>query len=212
VVNKVLYDGTVESQVTNCYSNSIKKWENYNKIKVNMNTFKNNSFGNYCYNNSFGNNCYDNSFGNNCYDNSFDDYLQNRHIDENKVSITLNDKYYDDGSGQVVPIKHPDLSTQASILPYKFMGQYVYEQLIPKSMFSYNGIIDNVNDVLAINTPILLKCDLLGGATCSAECAVDGVMLNINIQSVAQTWERTQFVRLVYTSMPEDSSYYGYNN
>lgn len=46
-------------------------------------------------------------------------------------SIEYEEKYYDDGSGKLVPIKHPDLSTQPSILPYKFMGQYVYEQLIP---------------------------------------------------------------------------------
>ena len=39
-------------------------------------------------------------------------------------------KYYDDGTGEVVPIKHPDLSTQPSILPYKFAGNYVYEQMV----------------------------------------------------------------------------------
>lgn len=39
-------------------------------------------------------------------------------------------KYYDDGSGEVVPVKHPDLSTQPSILPYKFAGNYVYEQMV----------------------------------------------------------------------------------
>lgn len=38
--------------------------------------------------------------------------------------------YYDNGSGEVVPVKHPDLATQPNILPYKLAGNYVYEQLI----------------------------------------------------------------------------------
>lgn len=36
--------------------------------------------------------------------------------------VQTKEYYYDDGSGKVVPAKHPDLSTQPSILPYKFMG------------------------------------------------------------------------------------------
>lgn len=44
--------------------------------------------------------------------------------------MTALQEYYDDGSGEVVPVKHPDLSTQPSILPYKFAGNYVYEQMV----------------------------------------------------------------------------------
>ncbi len=44
--------------------------------------------------------------------------------------MTALQEYYDDGSGEVVPVKHPDLSTQPNILPYKFAGNYVYEQMV----------------------------------------------------------------------------------
>ena len=54
-------------------------------------------------------------------------------ITPEKLSQELRDEisgYHDDGSGNLVPVKHPDLSTQPSILPYKVGGSYVYEQLI----------------------------------------------------------------------------------
>lgn len=54
-------------------------------------------------------------------------------ITPDKLSQELRDEisgYHDDGSGNLVPVKHPDLSTQPSILPYKVGGSYVYEQLI----------------------------------------------------------------------------------
>lgn len=44
--------------------------------------------------------------------------------------MTALQEYYDDGSHEVVPVKHPYLSTQPSILPYKFAGNYVYEQMV----------------------------------------------------------------------------------
>lgn len=47
-----------------------------------------------------------------------------------KLGATALQEYYDDGSHEVVPVKHPDLSTQPSILPYKFAGNYVYEQMV----------------------------------------------------------------------------------
>ena len=168
VVNSVLYDGTVEKQVTTCYGNSMGvTWTLLNKKEMNRNVFKtvffnnscrsntfgndchsntfknscsSNTFGNSCYSNTFGDSCVNNTFGNECYSNTFvedcDDNtlsnnVSNRKVNSSKTSITLNDEYFDDGSGQLVPVKHPDLSTQPSILPYKFMGQYVYEQLIP---------------------------------------------------------------------------------
>lgn len=45
-------------------------------------------------------------------------------------SVIKKELFFDDGSGEVVPVKHPDLSTQPSILPYKFAGNYVYEQMV----------------------------------------------------------------------------------
>lgn len=47
-----------------------------------------------------------------------------------KESVIKKELFFDDGSGEVVPVKHPDLSTQPSILPYKFAGNYVYEQMV----------------------------------------------------------------------------------
>lgn len=50
---------------------------------------------------------------------------------EEKATIKENIDFdwHDDGTGNLVPVKHPDLSTQPSILPYKFAGNYVYEQM-----------------------------------------------------------------------------------
>ncbi len=45
--------------------------------------------------------------------------------------VKTEELYFNDGSNKVVPFRHPDLSTQPSILPYKFAGNYVYEQMIP---------------------------------------------------------------------------------
>lgn len=90
-----------------------------------------NTLGSTCAHNIFGSGCIYNTLGNACFNVTFGNSFQYRRIYKEKTSLTFNDEYYDDGSGQLVPIKHPDLSTQPSILPYKFMGQYVYEQLIP---------------------------------------------------------------------------------
>lgn len=48
--------------------------------------------------------------------------------DNNELSVKYNP--YVSNGGDYIPLRHPDLSTQPSILPYKFMGNYVYEQLI----------------------------------------------------------------------------------
>jgi hypothetical protein len=146
-----------------CHSNTFDYYCYNNTFGNNCysNTFGNNcysnTFGNYCYNNTFGNYCHSNTFGNNCYNNTFGEDLFYRHIDNAKTSITLNDEYYDDGSSQLVPIKHPDLSTQPSILPYKFMGQYVYEQLIPVK------IGDRIVDCdFMVEHPMILSAGVFG--------------------------------------------------
>jgi hypothetical protein len=54
-----------------------------------------------------------------------------------------------------VPIKHPDLSTQPSILPYKFMGQYVYEQLI---LVNKGDRI--VNNEFVVEIPMIMSAEM----------------------------------------------------
>lgn len=59
--------------------------------------------------------------------------IDNGSVTKEKLDKELRDAisgYHDDGSGNLVPVKHPDLSTQPNILPYKVGGSYVYEQLI----------------------------------------------------------------------------------
>ena len=332
VVNKVLYDGTVESQATRCYDNSMKEWVDGYKIKVNMNTFKNNSFGNYCYSNTFGNGCYSNSFGNscnnnslgynchnnsfgdscthnslgnNCFENSFGiachnntfsnsfgsitsirntfgsfcsnnsfgsnfynnsfgnncetnkfgnvcsnnsfgnscvgnsfgdscsynsfgDNLQRRRLDSNRTYITLNDEYYDDGSGQLVPIKHPDLSTQPNILPYKFMGNYVYEQLMPIELISFatgSSIYFNFSnlDSLGIKNVLFLDIKVIITYQDGKKIAIpiegrniigiDDILCISNSNMYILDPTKQCYAYIVYTSMPEESggAYYGYN-
>lgn len=127
--------------------------------------------------------------------------------------ITTIDKYYNDGSGQVVPIRHPDLSTQPNILPYKFMGQYVYEQLIPSNSY-YPDPFYFPKSILAVDKPIFLEAfgfGRWGSFPCEVrinEYNVDSVQVN-NLGINTGAWD---YIRIVYTSMPEEGSYYGYNN
>ena len=266
VVQKVLYDGTVEKQVTGCHSNSIGVYKTGGRRQLNKNTWQNtafsnycysnsfgnycnyNSFGNYCYSNSLGNNCYSNSFGNYCYSNSFGnycnsnslgnscnynsfgnscysnslgnycnynsfgDYCSDRQLNASKISITLNEDYYDDGSGALVPVKHPDLSTQPSILPYKFMGQYVYEQLIPITPESrVQPIVD-----LAIDKPAFLSASTLGlGATSNIDILAISddnkyILLKESLPNIHK------FIKITYTDASQlvggGEGYYGYGN
>lgn len=148
VVSDVLYDGTTEARLKHCYGNKIGGYHLSGALTLNKNVFRNSDFNDGCYSNTFGDNCYSNSFerncccntfGEGCHNNNFRASLTNCSLDSNRTSITLSEEFYDDGSGQLVPIKHPDLSTQPSILPYKFMGQYVYELLIPLTIDNVNG-------------------------------------------------------------------------
>lgn len=142
-----------------------------------------------------------------------------------KTSITLNDEYYDDGGGQLVPIKHPDLSTQPSILPYKFMGQYVYEQLVVTnidSSFSNSSSIKiiwpssldkgkiylDIKAILAYNSNGLsVAIPIVACSSNESYLTIDGRNIyEINIASPI-------YLHVVYTSMPkEGGDYYGYNN
>ena len=177
----------------------------------------------------------------NCRYNTLGDIVRQRRVNQNNTSITLNDEYFDDGSGQLVPIKHPDLSTQPSILPYKFMGQYVYEVLlpIPKEKFGASSYeidakilvnsIKSLQNVAILQAEELLFCnngqtgdykiplfhkrtvvmhtlELYGG-----EGRYDfSVYLSGTISANAQI--TNAYLRIVYTSMPEEGDYYGYNS
>lgn len=288
VVNSVLYDGTVEKQVKNCYSNSMGVYLKSNKKFLNLNVFRNNSFSNYCHSNTFGYDCYSNTFGDfcfynnfgnncrsnifrdscssntfknycientfrnncknntfengceynyfwefceynyfwdkcqhnifgksceyntfgyNCYSNTFGDNVSNREVNSDKTSITLNEEYYDDGSGQLVPIKHPDLSTEPSILPYKFMGQYVYEQLIPITQETCSSF-----PKLAVDNPMFLKFDVIGDSFISSHKMEGPVIEGTIVYLEEREMTYGKYMHVVYTSMPEEGDYYGYNN
>lgn len=136
-------------------------------------------------------------------------------------SVQRGENFYDDGSGQVVPIKHPDLSTQPSILPYKFMGQYVYEQLIPN--ITYDEIINDrvhriqdlglevEHDPYIISANVRIKTEF-GAITAPIKAYTE----NTDITFTLPPWAKTdQYivnlqVHLIYTSMPEEGNYYEY--
>ena len=211
-----------------CYSNTFRDLFYYNTFgnACYYNTFGNdcyyNTFGNDCYyntfgynchSNTFGNDCYDNTFGNKCCSNTFGNSVEQRRVNKNNTSITLNDEYFDDGSGQLVPIKHPDLSTQPSILPYKFMGQYVYEQLIPNAS---EILVLHENDLIGRNQ-VFLDAQIIGPRGC-AVCTVrkkDGsneFVVDPKTSDIPDSLSYTYY-RIVYTSMPEEGGdCYGYNN
>lgn len=139
--------------------------------------------------------------------------------DENGVVnldiIKITEEFYDDGSGQVVPIKHPDLSTQPSILPYKFMGQYVYEQLIPNNK---GGVANVPFSSFAVPNPLIIEATSIYNATKIVGSdytipflVVSGDSLLIQTSGISES-ENVEYFRIVYTSMPEEGDYYGYNN
>ena len=220
-----------------CYSNTFGNECTSNTFgdKCSHNTLGNichyNTFGDRCSSNTLGNICYSNTFGNECYSNTFGDRCKRRHLDYEKNSITLSDEYYDDGSGQLVPIKHPDLSTQPSILPYKFMGQYVYEQLIPIVDYFVTGPSKNEahfsKSQLMYDKPVFLESSVVFAQKRSDGCLMTPCEIyeqetpfamgtcdfhaktNVNIGDYKGI---ISFIRVVYTSMPEEGGYYGYNN
>lgn len=310
VVSGKLYDGTVDKQVSTCYSNSMDANCRSKKKFLNNNVFRNKFFSSSCYSNTFGNSCYNNTFGNSCHGNSFEDSCYNNTFKDNcgsnnfgnscssnnfgnscysntfgddcgsntfgnscssntfgnscygntfgydcgsnivgsgvtgnrfrsgtyrgkrdqyKTSITLNDEYYDDGSGQLVPIKHPDLSTQPSILPYKFIGQYVYEQLIPVTKEeTSNTLWIPLNDICVTTLPTFLSINVVmelldNNGIVQAFCEVPLSSIQYHSDNIIVAYKEVAgeifsksgkgYARIVYTSMPEESGdYYGYNN
>lgn len=145
--------------------------------------------------------------------------------------IQVNDEYYDDGSGQLVPIKHPDLSTQPSILPYKFMGQYVYERILPLHFydpyqrwgFNFRELpFEYSKDVMFIDADFLGTGDYIvkvpvtiNYSTATGDFVpVISKELNNTLSNMPNNMK--YYIRIVYTSIPEEEreegGYYGYNN
>lgn len=194
-----------------CYGNTLGKNCRHNVFgnSCSSNTLDGecmyNSFESVCKYNTLGYQCQYNTFGYKCEGNTFKNYCQRRHLDHNKTSITLNDEYYDDDSGKLVPIKHPDLSTQPSILPYKFMGQYVYEQLIP----DVNGSAYLGMQQLAVSNPLFLSIVAIQQNKFNGNDAVCWIEDNqFKFTTVNIPFETPIYYRIVYTSMPEEGDYY----
>ena len=212
-----------------CYNNTIRSDCNNNTfgIDCNNNTLEsycsNNIFGISCNNNTFGISCSNNTFENNCGYNTFESFTSNRKLDRDHTSITLNEEYYDDGTNALVPIKHPDLSTQPSILPYKFMGQYVYEQLIPIELKAGAWFIPKdaktsipLFDMSILEVSILCKYEgklIPLSAKEISYSTEEGIYLSSDtkINGIIITHNYNAYAHIVYTSMPEEGGYY-YNS
>ena len=177
----------------------------------------NNTFGNNCSNNTFGNICYNNTFGDNCYNNTFGDNCSNNTFGNRCIKLSILDgtvlKSYikqplytiDEEGGNILPALHPDLSTQPSILPYMFMGNYVYEQLIP---YSINNMIACE---LMYDKPFILACDIVGNGikvNCNVQKYEDNILYLESSKEISS--EDIMFVKLTYTSMEQMSSDYSY--
>ncbi len=234
--NSCYYNTFGNSCSSNTFGNSCSSNTFGNSCPSNTfgNSCHSNTFGNSCHSNTFGNFCYSNTFDNSCYYNRISDNTRNRKIEggSEKTVISLSEEFYDDGSGQVVPVKHPDLSTQPSILPYKFMGRYVYEQLIPLAYTKAQGSTVefdiNFNKYgIEMNRLVLLKTSVIGeydnphtGTNSYLSLPIthchffsDNLIrfsISTSEDAEMELTDKT-FLHIVYTSMPEDSSYYGYN-
>lgn len=116
-----------------CKGNTFNGSTEYNTINSRftnnniLNDFTGNVIGSYVDSNHFRYFDY-NTLGNGILGETFYN-ISNTNIN-NRNSITKGIDYYDDGNNKLVPIKHPDLATQPNILPYKFAGNYVYEQMV----------------------------------------------------------------------------------
>lgn len=177
------------------------------------------------------------------------------HLDYGRnVTLTINDKgktsaivdlpytenpvkkeelYFNDGSGKVVPIRHPDLSTQPSILPYKFAGNYVYEQ-----MFYISGPVNadahfvtipfTADELSAGELPVIIDCNISAELSwnsgtvkytkhvtkCDTTILFDesrGHTLNLEFLREAEDWADgglvfvNAWVRLVWAKKPDTS-------
>lgn len=229
------YNNTFENF---CYHNTLESYCNHNIFKDScfrntLNVFcSSNTFEKSCNNNTLEYSCSNNIFGyessHNTVEyqssyNTFEYNIHNRKLENgnNNTVISLSEEFYDDGSGQLIPIKHPDLSTQPSILPYKFMGQYVYEQLIPfvDGYISPSSMLYLKNSMLSVNNPIFLNCEII---VTDRNGSLEEILLEYGyisktdftdfdfyITATYVNFEKQKgYVKITYTSMPEEDAYY----
>ena len=133
-------------------------------------------------------------------------YAKKTEIDSLISEVQTKEYYYNDGSNEVVPIKHPDLSTQPSILPYKFMGQYVYEQLIPVKV---GDRIVNCN--FEVKYPMILSAGVFG---VNSFKSVDIIATKSDSLLLDSESELGGYINVKYTDASQllPSNGYGYEN
>lgn len=139
-------------------------------------------------------------------------------------------QYYDDGSGKVVPVKHPDLSTQPSILSYKFAGNYVYEQMVWVDGSRFTGDVREIDlirfkdyNLDGENNIILDRHFFIVGDSSNGNYTPKGTswfyfeMLSddkrIFLRRIGSTLPvcKGVWIRVVWTSESKSGGYYDYN-
>ena len=135
-------------------------------------------------------------------------YAKKTEIDSLISEVQTKEYYYNDGSNEVVPVKWPDLSTQPSILPYKFMGQYVYEQLIPVKVGDRI-----VNCDFVVEYPMILSAGVFG---VSSFKNVDIIAAKSEALLLATESELGGYINIKYTDssqlLPSNGYGYGYED
>lgn len=150
---------------------------------------------------------------------------------DNGGDVQTSLKYYDDGSGEVVPVKHPDLSTQPSILPYKFAGNYVYEQMFYVTSKQIGESLDTghivelgkteIQNVLVIDS-FISGVFMFGDGTFNRTNTVPSSFIimgtansiELHVQSLEDAVAiideglESCWIRVVYTTKPKAGEYY----
>lgn len=138
-------------------------------------------------------------------------------------SVIKKELFFDDGSGEVVPVKHPDLSTQPSILPYKFAGNYVYEQMfyINEEISELSHLLHLTGDLIGINDGIVILESSFSGETNEGliktreheiivQGGAEGTLIEVAPNGPDSFTEvyKNGWVRLVWTTKPKAGGYY----
>lgn len=152
------------------------------------------------------------------------DMVDNQPMQESVIKKEL---FFDDGSGEVVPVKHPDLSTQPSILPYKFAGNYVYEQMVWVDGSRFTGDVREIdlirfkdynlegkNNIILGHHSFVVGDTINGNYSVSDNAWYNFVMMSdderIFIRRIASTLPvcKGVWVRVVWTTGPNAGEYY----
>ena len=159
-----------------------------------------------------------------------DEYLQFRDtifgaralVDEYDSSVFWHDRsdailskkeMYDVQGDKAVPIKHPDLSTQPSILSQKFAGEYVYEQMRyvrGKGRDYVETIVEDAFYDKALIVDVTVACESNFGAVVDKDVTV----YSYNRTIVARNFDVgfNYWVRVAWTANPSNKRnnyYYG---